>query len=192
MSRADVLELVQNLSALQSNDTEASRYYDEVVRDLGHYEILTSVERRSYDTGDAGIYQMSTDAIRILELAWNHRRLDRTNEITLRSAFGASWAQRRGEPVAVTEANVSMGLMQLAPTPLHNGDIDVVRTEMRENLPYWLELPVALLILGREFMRESNHQDLKFAKAASELGTLFLQILGIRTVASQQRQQEQS
>ena len=190
MSRADVLQLVQDISAEQSDDTEATRFYDDVVRDLGFYELLTDAESKTYSPHDDGLYQMSPDAMRILEIAWNKRRLDRASEFALRALYGASWQLKRQDPVAVTEWSESAGLLRLAPWPTQPGVVDVIKTQTRENLPYWLELPVALMIIGREFRRESNHQDIKFADAANELGALFLMLLGVQ-VQGAAREQEQ-
>jgi hypothetical protein len=41
-------------------------------------------------------------------------------------------------------------------------------------VPALLELPLALLILDREFSRESDHRDVTFAQAAAELAAVFL------------------
>ena len=42
----------------------------------------------------------------------------------------------------------------------------------------YLELPLALMILEREYMRESDHQDLALGGAAGALAQMLLEMMG--------------
>lgn len=182
MSKADVLQLVSDLSAAQSDDVEVGVLYDEVIRELGFYEVLTNLERRVLPASANGIFKQSPSTLRSLEIAWNQRRLDRVQEYTLRAVYGATWRSRVGDPMAVTVWDESEGELRLVPRPREGGEVQTLRTETRDELPYWLELPVALMVTHREFMRESNHQDVEFAGAALGLAHLFLNLVGVELV----------
>lgn len=180
MTRAATLQLISDLSATQSDDTEATVLYDEVIRELGFYEVLTNREDRFQPAILNGIYKLSPDTMRVLEVAWDNRRLDRASEYALRVAFGAAWRLIKGIPLAMTVWDESASEMRLVPQPTDDGTVTLVRTEVRDDLPYWLELPVALMTIQREFTRESNHQDLLFATVALNLGKLFLAFVGVK------------
>ena len=190
MTRATVLALIDSFSADQSEDTEASVLYDEVIRELGFYEVLTTREDQFLPISANGIYQLSPDTMRVLEVAWNQRRVDRSSEFSIRSAFGANWRSLRGQPVAVTVWEESANTIRFIPQPNSGGTVTLIKTETREDLPYWLELPVALMVLHREFIRESNHQDVDFAKLAFELGKLFMGLVKVDIIIPQSAVQQ--
>ena len=55
--------------------------------------------------------------------------------------------------------------------------IGVIYTEARDDLPVWLELPVALLVVAREMARESAHRDPEFSQACALVGAMVLQFV---------------
>lgn len=57
----------------------------------------------------------------------------------------------------------------------------IIYSEKRtESLTEWLALPVALEMLGKEFSRSSDHQDIQFADACKELSELFFQFARVK------------
>ncbi len=50
----------------------------------------------------------------------------------------------------------------------------MIATETRDGYPEWLNLPLALLVLAREFARESDHRDPAFSTACAQLGKVAL------------------
>jgi hypothetical protein len=53
----------------------------------------------------------------------------------------------------------------------------VFHTETRQDLPAWLELPVALEVAAREMERESNHRHLPFAATAHQLASVLFSMV---------------
>ena len=67
--------------------------------------------------------------------------------------------------------------------PLQVADQDdqvtVFATGTRTDLPYWLELPVAMEIVFRDYFRESDHQDIEFARVAGLLAQVLFALVEV-------------
>lgn len=192
MARADVLQLVSDLALSQSDATEVGVLYDEVVRELGFYEFLTGTEQIAV-SANAAAYKVATDTIRILEVIDSTvGRLDRVDGRSLRSVFGAGWRNKVGTPIAHTATEASSDTIQLVPIPQQPSTLTVIRTEARTDVPVWLELAIALEIVHREFLRESNHQDIAYAQTARDLANMLLAMLGLQIRNARQREPEEA
>lgn len=178
MSRSDVLTMVSDLCLAQSDATEVGVLYDEIVRELGFYDVLVGTETIAVAAGTA-TYPLAAENMRVLEVDALTGRLDRASGSALRAVYGAGWQQRSGTPVAFTSEDEDSHVLRLVPVPLRADTLTVIRAETRVDVPYWLELGIAFEILHREFMRESDHQDVEFAGVARGIANLLLALVGV-------------
>ena len=179
MAKSDVVTLVDNLSLSVTDATEVGVLYDEVVRELGFMELLTSVEVQQVDGGQATVV-LEDDTVMALDVYTSDGgRLDRTSTNAVKAVFGNQWRHLVGSPVAYVKDHEDENVIRLVPTPSGSEVVTIIRTDARDDVPVWLELPLALEVLSREMARESNHQDVKFAAAASGLARMLFQLLGV-------------
>lgn len=186
MAKADVLTLVDDLSLGQANATEAAVFYDEIIRELGFIEVLTGTETITIHAGTSS-YNLAVDTIRALEFYNTAGYLPKSAYSGLGALFGASWRTRVGSPLAVTVEDENNNSFSLVPSPNYSDTMTVIRTETRTDVPVWLELPIALEILSREFLRESDHQDLEFSSLAKQIATVSLNMVGVYLNAQENR-----
>ena len=184
--KADVLQLVQDLSTNMADPVTCDRYYRDVVIDLGQRELLTTFTLIQHGI-DLGNYDAPDSTLKILAVLYGDTQLSGESQKTIESV-DPFWRQALGFPAAfVTETEGDMRFY-LYPTPdapsqdfsfVHGAPmgadfpanaIGIIFNELRTDLPVWLELPVALLILAREFNRESTHRDPAYAKACEDIG----------------------
>lgn len=179
MARSDVLTLVDTFSLSVADATESGIYYDEIVRELGFSEVLTSTEVQSV-SAQQGTLTLAPDTIRALEMYSSAvGKLDTTNTNALRAIYGNSWKRLGGTTVAYSQDEENDNTVRLAPVSANPITMTIVRTDARTDVPVWLELPIALEILSREMSRESDHQDVKFAVACAKVGQLLFNLLGV-------------
>lgn len=188
MAKADVLALVDTLLLKPDTSGEADIYYDEVLRELGFKEYLTDTRELEVVAGDPD-YTIADNTIRVLEM---HQgvvgRLDPVSGQVLRAAYGSTWRKRTGTPYHFTRTDESSDSLRLFPIPLFDGTLTAIRTVVPEDVPYWLELAIALEITSRMFLRESAQQDLEMAQTAKQLASIMWILLGddIRSFARAQ------
>ena len=178
MAKADVLQLVTDLGVTTVDQNEIGIFYDEVVRELGFQEILTGTELVPVQAGKPD-YILVEDTVRAMEFHATGGRLDPIDITSLQSVFGVAWRTRTGTPLAYTQEEENEKTFRLVPNSTQDDTITVIRTETRTDVPVWLELPMALDILGREYQRESNHQDVAFAQIARQLSLLLFKLVGV-------------
>jgi hypothetical protein len=91
------------------------------------------------------------------------------NGQTVYSFVRESRNQRDIFPVPASSANI-YALFTYVPSVANN----LPSYAPTDTLPAWLQMPVALLCLGEEYARESNHQNMAMSKACTMLGQLML------------------
>ena len=193
MSKADVLQLVQDLATNQADATAIDRFYVDVIKDLGQREWLVQASLVAVTAGTAE-YEPPTGTVHILQVYYDNRALAYTDLLQI-EALNPQWRDDRGTPVAFVVETKDGKKFDLFPKPTVNSKdfvfvfgeplgldfseyaVMVVHTETREDLPLWLEMPVAFEILKREFSHESDHQDLEFAKVCGELSALMFNLV---------------
>lgn len=180
MSKADVLALVDDLLLKPDGTGQADTFYDDVVRELGFREFLTGV-REQQVFADQAAYTVAEDTIRVLEAHTDQvGRLDPVSGQTLRAAYGSDWRDRRGSSYHFTRTDQSSNVVRLFPVPPDDANLTFIRTETPQDVPYWLELAIALEVTARLLIQESANQDVNFANQAKRLATLLFTLLGLR------------
>lgn len=179
MSKADVLALVDELVLKPDTSGDAERFYDDVIRELGFREYLCSTRVQTVQAG-APNYTIAADTIRVLESHLDQTgRLDPVKGRTLRATYGAEWRARTGSPYHLTRTDTSSNVVRLFPIPDCDSLLTFIRTFTPDDVPYWLELPIALEVTSRLLIRESANQDIDFATQAKRLASLMFILLGL-------------
>jgi hypothetical protein len=178
VAKADVLQLVTDFGVSDVDQDEISIYHDEIVRELGFREVLTGTETIPVTAGTPE-YALADDTIRALEVHLASGRIDPNSIQALQSVLGVNWRNQSGSVLAYTSDEQDDDDIRLVPIPAQNDTLTIIRTETRTNLPVWLELPVALEILHREYQRESDHQDVAFAEHAHLMSVALFTLVGV-------------
>lgn len=202
MPKADVLTLVRELSNGQADAGLCDRFYDEVVLDLGRLPLLVTasiVSLNREDTPDSfpaspeDSYALPENAIEAIQFVWDDRTLGFASEREL-AQFSPIWRTMVGSPRAVYRGNVGSRRFRLVPLPDRPSDpfiflfgmpmdraypqnsVVVFHTDNRQNVPPYLELPIAFFVLTREFVRDSDHRDLAFANQCAKTAQALLEM----------------
>jgi hypothetical protein len=194
MSQSDVLALVQELCTNQADPTAIIKYYNEFVADLGRGDWLTVPVILPVT---AGTFEYNPpDVIADLKgVFYDDRWLYKENLRAL-EAINPHWRDESGTPRAYIVEDESNHKFRIYPKPDRDSkdfipifgsplgldfpeySVVVLMTEIRIDLPTWLEMPVAWEVLSREFARESDHTDAAFAKIARQISQNMLKMVG--------------
>ena len=195
MSKATTITLANDIALGLGDTDQLGAYYADLVRLLGNEPMLTNAQ--AIETVDVGEYeeQTPTEAISLLAVYVDDQELTQVTEREL-EAVDANWRLATpATPRVFTLDDLSENVFDLYPPvdyitgpvePLFDdafgagfvtGQISIIYTEERENVPEWLELWLAIAILDREFLRESNHRDLPMAASASELAAVIKKMI---------------
>ena len=184
--KSDVLALVALLSNGQADPTLASSFYDDAVSRLGGALWHTTATPLIISSGQATV-NFPASLLSLLQVIYDDDVLSQLNLNELKG-LKTSWRNQPGRPVAFTldaETAKSAELFpvpNVTPTPIipvHGlpagqdyapGNALAIYSQQVTDVLVYLNLPVALKILEREYSRESNHTDLNFAGFAGMLG----------------------
>lgn len=180
-TKADVLALTQTLCLDVADADEISQYYDEIIRELGFGEVIVETDIIETDANQP-FYTFSHESLNILEVHQDQAgRLSPENGNALRASQGASWRLKRGTPSAFTQDQTNSDDLRLFPIPTSPGELTVIQTVEVDDILEYLELPIALEICNREFLRESGHQDVEFAVVSHALSQFFFNLVRVRS-----------
>ena len=171
MSKATTLNLVQQLSNGQANPTTAERLYREVVFDLGRDEWLSVFTLVPIPLGGGSVV-MPAQIIKTNAMFYDDEQL---GEMTLKQAqyLNPNWRDQPGVPHSYVFDGETRKQFRLDPFPLvaskpfifvHGSPlgqdfpayaVEVAGIETRTDVLFQMEIGVALLVLEKEFERES-------------------------------------
>ena len=152
--------------------------------------ILSQIDLIQTQAG-ASTYAYPSTAIELIDVIFDNKKLYPMTVTELRSVNAHVWRDHKGPPIGYIE-DTSDGTIRVVPAPQENGDsfvgkpldatyphnnLAVFHVEKRSTSLRWTELYLALLILAREFERESNHQDQALAKFTKQLSDLILSLI---------------
>lgn len=190
VSRTSVLSMVSWLSAGLADQTVCTRLYDEVLRELAHdprawctnYEVQNT--GTIADTANTKALELRVSSLgmgKLLALFFNGRQLSEVSRQEL-SAMSQHWYDEIGEPIAYTRDDEDNAVVRIYPRPRRLDTTGESVGSLRDSfaaiytdvssaaIPDELLLPVSLLILHREFERESNHRDTAAAEIWKAIG----------------------
>lgn len=167
---ATVTTYITQLSNGEADTTLAAGFYEDVLGQLDLAELLTTTT----SVAKSGTtYTLPDPGVRILLTLYSNVQL---GELSVREAdfVDPKWRSTAGAtPYNFVRESFSQRQQQLVPIPA--GNVTFVNTYVQTgSLPAWLQMPVALLCLGMEYRRESNHQNLALASACTSLGQLLI------------------
>lgn len=179
MAKTDVTTLVDDMGLSDTNSSEISRFYDEIVRELGFQEVLTNQNTVNQTAGTAS-YNVPANTIEILEVVGSNGTLRRMSKAGAEATFGTGWRELVGSPLGFISQFETEGSFRLVPSPDFDDTLQVLHTEYRQDVPFWLEIPIVFEILFREYIRESDHQDTQFAQACRQVAQLLFTLVAVR------------
>jgi hypothetical protein len=186
-TKALVLSMVDFLSAGLADQTECSRSFDETMIELAHdprawcSQVATMNTGLTTNTSDPDQLEIRSAVIKLLSVFYSGREL---SEETIQNLAGTNvnWREQYGDPWAYTRQGEEGRILRLFPKPrrvpvtgeafsTYTDSAIVLYCDARTTaIPDILCLPLALLVLAREFERESNHRDIPFAEAWRAMG----------------------
>ena len=195
-NRATVLALVTTLSVSQNDAAMSERFYDEIIIDLAKQRWFVNIEQVPVVVGQA-VYDYPTVAVHLLHVFFGAAQLEPAKLREL-EYVNSQWRVEKGEPLSYVREAEDTKTFRVYPIPdtptvvpavlygeplgrdFRDGAITELYLETRTTLPDYLDVPVALKIMEREFSRESDHQHPVLAKTAGRLGDLMLQMVDPR------------
>ena len=193
MAKVDVLQLVTDFSRGQADVTTVERYYRDIVYLLGRRALLTQASLVASSPG-ATSYAMPSSAIDLMAVFYDATQLFPASRRELEWE-NQNWRDEEGPPQAyITEGETERTIRPYPKPVISSKDfiflfgspfgkdfpaysISMIHTETRTDVPVWLELPLALFILGAEFKRESAHKDPDFSQACELVANSLLEMV---------------
>lgn len=190
MSRSSVLTLAQVLANGQADPDLLGAFYDDAMQDVARQALFNGLRMLPVTAGQ-GVYDRPADLVTTLAVFYDDVMLSLVTQREL-EAVGMAWRDRIGVPHAWMHEDLSHEVFRLVPAPVspsepvvpvHGapfgldspaGTVALLASERRRDLPDWMDLPLALITLAKEFARPSPHLDLAFSAACRSLGTTML------------------
>jgi hypothetical protein len=191
--KADVTSLVSTLSNGDADAISVGHYYDHAIDDLARYPWFVQASLVTLAAGTAE-YTLNDDYVKLVAVFYNDRLLDRVDDRALES-INPYWRDEVGTPRAYTTTDEDSKTYRLYPAPdKPSGNFIFVygspmgldyppyaallfHTELRSDLPVWMDLPMTFTVLAREYGHESNHRDDAFAAFCQGLAdTLWIMV----------------
>lgn len=192
-TRTAIVALAQTLCYQLGDTTEMTRIFDEIMVELGQDDRAWLSQIAVFNGGtivdptDRAYleFPLSLNLVKCLALFFDGRQLSRETVQNL-DAITPEWRSRVDDPLAYVVEGENDRQMRLYPqaSVQKSGDTissveggpAAIYTETRTTaIPDYLEMPLAWLVLSREFERESPHRDQAFATAAKGLGLRYLE-----------------
>lgn len=193
MAKANVIQLVNDISLNQADTTIIEGYYTDAVFELarlGFFATLTLVEV----TKDTGVYAFPANATRVLDAFWDDDVLSKETVDSLQ-AESAVWRDARGRPRAYTEESENADFIRLFPVPdvssknfsfllgapmgvdFPEYSLGLLINETRLDVQDYLDLTLAFMILSKEYLRESDHTDFRMATLCKQLAEFLTRVI---------------
>jgi hypothetical protein len=186
--KADVLQLVADLSQGQADLVVCGHYYDDLVTEMGLSAIPTCITATYLQSlSHVEEYFLPAGVIEVLAVGFNDRELPRST-IGEQWQFAPDSQTLLGDPVTwLAEDTIDRLRVLVLPTPSTDGPpigggsplgtavadaLTLIYSEQREDVHPEEELWMALEILGREFARDSEHTDHTTAQIAHGLAQI--------------------
>lgn len=190
MSKADVLQLVAELSRGRADPGTCEKYYTDVAYEMAKAGIVMNVSIVELNAGD-GTYTIPADAVLVVGMLYDGVQIvpSARQAVEWRNP---DWRSRVGPPQTYVMEDEQARTFRLFPAPdsdtgflgnvLRFGEnyppysVALVYAQNREDMPEIYTLYMVCTILNREFTRESDHRDLQFAGACDQLSQLFMKM----------------
>jgi hypothetical protein len=193
VSKANILSFASFLGLDLEDDTTIAEMYDDVVNHWAFLPIPPFQKATLVSlTLGTSIYDFEADMVRELWAVFEDSELLFCSEDSL-EAYESTWRDDTGDPEALTSEQLT-NQYRVYPIPVANSGAagaEPYGEDYPDDILFLLyadkrvasiaeiyEIPIALKVLAREFMYDSQHQDLGFSEACSQIGQIFLSLLG--------------
>lgn len=194
MSRASALALAGELAGGQASPTHLEQFYDDTVLDVAKQALFNVLEIVPASAG-VGLYAKPEHVVAMLAAFYDDTMLSLVTQRSL-EATTPDWRDVLGTPACYMIEDLSHDQFRVFPTPtlaggpvipMHgqpfgldypSGTLAVLGSDKLEDMPEWMDLPLALTVLAREFGRPSQHMDQVFAGACKSLAAMLLMMVG--------------
>lgn len=189
-----MLDLVSLLSNSQADQTTSSVFYDELSLDLAQLPLIVqatpaavTIDGSAPDNSVA----LPTNVVVPIQYFWNDTHLPEARENEL-VTWNQNWRIMHGMPLVIFRPDIGSRRIRTVPLPDQStGDIStadlaekwpsdavmIIHTAVPICWPEWFNLPLAWLILAKEFARESDHTDMAFSQVANVIGETLLEMV---------------
>lgn len=175
-SFTDCQAIFDLLSNGQGDDNLFAQLYADVVNTLGPAKWHTNRATIPVFQGNPTI-TLPSSLLELITIIFDGQALSQLEHREL-EVLNFGWRNATGTPIAYTLDDLPAQQAELYPAPSITGTLGLaIYVESRANVLPILTLPVALLVLQREFVRESDHTDVEFGNLCGMLGSLLLQML---------------
>jgi hypothetical protein len=190
VSQATVLALINAFGFEIEGVPQINGFYADLMWDAARWGVATSVQLVPTVRGTDTYAMPDTEGKRYM-LFYDDIQLSVSSIMDL-AAVNPDWRDERGRPDAYVTQDESEHDIPLYPVPDVNARdfvflfgspmgrdfpdraIGAVMGERRDDLPSWLDVPLALGVLAREYERESDHRDVAFAGACRQMSNNLL------------------
>lgn len=189
-TRAAILSLAATLGNGQADPVTLAGYLGDILTEMNSQPWLTTASILPVARGQ-GSFVPPDSYVRTLGVAYDDRWLSLA---TLRELEWSDpgWRARSGVPLVYVREGETTQTFRMFPVPDQaSGDLSffagapmgvdypasavlLVHTETRDTVPDWLDLPLALAVLERDFARESAYRDPVFSAACGKLAAMLL------------------
>lgn len=175
-SFTDCQTLFTILSNGQGDLTLFPLFYFDVVNTLGPKKWHTTTQTVNVAAGTP-LIQLPASLLNLITIIFDGQALSQLEHREL-EVLNSGWRNAVGTPIAYTLESLPAQQAELYPAPSVTAPIaTAIYVESRANVLPILTLPVALLVLQREFVRESDHTDVEFGNLCGTLANLLLEML---------------
>jgi hypothetical protein len=193
MSKSTVLQLIDDIAFGMESASPVGAFYDDLMWDAARWGVSTNVVLIPA-TARFPTYTTPANEARIYGIFYDDVLL---SLMTLRQleAVNAQWRDELGRSRSYISQDEPEHSFTVYPTPNEDSQsfvflfgsplgrdfparaLGAIIGERRDDLPGWLDIPLALSVLGREYERDSEHADPTFAKACRSIGAQLLALV---------------
>lgn len=188
--KADVIALAQILCADQADALTLDGYYDDAMTSVARAGLFVETLLIPLASDQATV-EPPAATVHVVAVCYDNRDLASTDLIDLES-ISPQWRDMIGTPYGYTQEDETTATFRMFPIPqipskafsfIHGEPmgidfpayaVAVFLAQAVEDVPRWMDLPLAFGLLAREFGRDSAHMDANFASACAEFGKMLL------------------
>lgn len=194
MGKSETLDLVRSLTLVPPEEGTLDRYYDETLIELGEIPFVFAATLLPVSI-DQAVFDIPDFAVNVLQVFYDARCLDRASLQEMQS-LSPTWRDVKGaSPCTYVTEHEDERTFRIWPMPampsqafsfvtgsplgldLPSYAVMTLHTSHPQDGPVILELLIAHRMLAREFARESQHQDVEYAKRCEQIAQILLNML---------------
>lgn len=190
MSKANVESLVSDMALTQNEAGTTESFYQNTMKELSLKPLFTDV-RLIEITAETSQYTIPDDIGLILEMFYDSEIVFRESLASM-GIHSRNWKDLKGNPEFYVVESETSKQFRLVPEPQVSSkdfsfllgeplgrdfpeySVGLIHTKVQGDNPDWMDLPIALKVVSKEFQKESKYQDPDFAEVCNQLADLVL------------------